>query len=95
MTEQTLQRGFEVAIENLTTELRSHRDETREDFKELRADVKDIKSDVSDVKQRLVAIETQNTTTAEARERNWGHFSGWAALVIAAITAAVMWFKGG
>ena len=52
--------ALEVAIENLTNELKGHRDETREDFKELRIDVKDIKSDMSDVKARLCVIESQN-----------------------------------
>lgn len=57
--DQLIIRGFEVAIENSTTEPRSHRDETREDMKAPRSDVNEIKSDATDLRLDVSQIKTQ------------------------------------
>jgi hypothetical protein len=85
--------GLEVALENLTNELKGHRDETREDFKELRCDVKDIKSDVATLKLDLAVVKAQRSTEKDKNQWGWERFGIIASCIGTVILAAIEFFR--
>ncbi len=84
-----------MALENLSTELQGHREETREDFKELRCDVKDIKVDVAGLKIDMAVVKAQRETNKEDKKLNFDRLSAYGALLLSAIANVILFFKHG
>lgn len=82
-----------VAIENLTSEVRDHREETRKGISELHDDVGELRKDMTDVKQRLTVIETQTATKKEIKEKSWTRITTYVSLLVTALAVLVAWLK--